>query len=329
MRSSSHEELLEGRDRGLGVDGGSRGERAARAAEVEPGARAVGVALLLAEVHVQPRVEQPAEDRAHDGDRVEVGVLSRQARVADPDLRLDGARPMDDEHATRVDARRVVDRPRRRHGSPAQSPNSRSTIASTSSGSTSPATTSAERPGTNARSWTARSSAAVSVATVSAVPPAGRWYGRRRRVDRGHVRLVGAAAGVGLRLEQVGQPLVAQPLDLGRRERRAGARPRRAARAPAASRLAGHVEPGGRRVPAGLGVDRRAEPLGGLVERDRVADLGALGEAAGGEDGCAARAPRGSSAAPERIASEAETSSRPGIGVTMTRRPFGEDEARR
>ena len=79
------------------------------AAEVEPGARAVRVALLLAEVHVQPRVEQPAEDRAHDGDRMEVGGMPRQAGVADPDLGLDRACPMDDEHATRLDAARVVD----------------------------------------------------------------------------------------------------------------------------------------------------------------------------------------------------------------------------
>ena len=89
------EELRDRRDGDLGVDGGAGGERAARAAEVEAGRRAVGVALLLAQVHVEPRVEQPAEDRAHHRDRVVVGVAARQPAVADPDLGLDGARPVD------------------------------------------------------------------------------------------------------------------------------------------------------------------------------------------------------------------------------------------
>ena len=48
-----------------------------------------------------------------------------------------------------------------------------------------------------------------------------------RRIDRLDVRLVGATPRVGLRLEQVVQALVAQPLDLGRRERRLDGRPRR------------------------------------------------------------------------------------------------------
>ena len=86
-------------DRGdghLGVDRGPGGERPGAAAQVEPGAGAVRVALLLAQLHVQPRVEQPAEDRAHHRDGVEVGDPARQPAVADADLGLDRARPVDD-----------------------------------------------------------------------------------------------------------------------------------------------------------------------------------------------------------------------------------------
>ena len=86
----------DGRDGDLGVDGGASGERTGAAAQVEAGAGAVRVALLLAELHVQPRVEQAAEDRAHHRDGVEVGDPPRQADVADPDLGLDRARPVDD-----------------------------------------------------------------------------------------------------------------------------------------------------------------------------------------------------------------------------------------
>ena len=143
----------------------------------------------------------------------------------------------------------------------------------------------------------------------------------RRRVDRGDERLLGAAARVGLRLEEVGQPLVAQAVDLALRERRAAhdlreqlERGREAARR--------HVEPGGGRVPAGLGVQRGAEALGGLGERDGVADLGALGQAACGEDRRAAEVVGLVGRARCACTSDAAISARPGIGVTMTRRPL-------
>ena len=107
------------------------------------------------------------------------------------------------------------------------------------------------------------------------------WAGRC--VDGRDVRLVGATARVRLRLEQVREALVAQALHLGDRERRpahdlgqqlhggleAGGR---------------DVEPGGGRVPARLGVERRAETLGRLGQGDGVAELRALGQGAGGED---------------------------------------------
>ena len=96
IRVELGEHVDDRRDGDLGVDRGPRRERPGAPAHVEPGPGAVGVALLLAQLHVQPRVEQPAEDRAHDRDRVEVVDPARQAAVADPDLGLDRARPMDD-----------------------------------------------------------------------------------------------------------------------------------------------------------------------------------------------------------------------------------------
>ena len=115
--------------------------------------------------------------------------------------------------------------------------------------------------------------------------PAGRPVIRRgRRVDRADVRLVGPAARVGLRLQQVVQPLVPQSIDLVGREGRAeqdlgeelegGRQPRRR-----------HVDTDARGVPAGLGVERRTEPLGGLRQPDGVIPFRALGQGTGGQDG--------------------------------------------
>ena len=78
---------------------------------------------------------------------------------------------------------------------------------------------------------------------MSGVPPGGPVVRARRRVDRPDVRLVGAPAGVGLGLEDVGQALVAEAVDLATPGTRAGGRPRRAARARAPRRLAGTSSP--------------------------------------------------------------------------------------
>ena len=210
--------------------------------------------------------------------------------------------------------------------SPAQSPNSRSTIASTSSGSRSPATTIAPtRPGIE-RPVVRRRAArpASSVATVSAVPPAGRWYGEpARRSSRRTPRRRGGAGrpwpGAG---RSAARRAAARPRTAGNVGRRTTSASSSSA---GSSRLAGTSTPR-HRVPAGLGVERRAEPLGGLDERDRVVDLGALGQRAGREDRGARRAPPARRPRRSRSTSDAETSSRPGIGVTISRRPFASDE---
>ena len=106
---------------------------------------------------------------------------------------------------------------------------------------------------------------------------------RVARVDRLDERLLGAPAGIGPCLEDVVEPLVPQAVHLGIGER-----------GPAdhlgqqlhcrLEALAWDLDAGGHRVPARLRVERRAEPLGGLDEGDRVVVLGPLGQGAGGQD---------------------------------------------
>ena len=163
----------------LRVDRGARAERPGRAAEVEAGAGAVRVALLLAELHVQPGVEQPAEDRAHDRQRVEVVDPPRHADMPDPDLGLDRARPVDDADEP------LVDRARRRRSGRSSTPRrpapSRPAAARRCRGRRSPAGRHRRgtRPGPDRRRARTRPGGvpASSSATVSFVPPAGRWYG--------------------------------------------------------------------------------------------------------------------------------------------------------
>ena len=198
----------------------ANGPRAA--AHVEAGARAVGVALLLAQVHVEPRVEQAAEDRAHHRHGVEVRVAPRQGRMPDPDLGLDGARPVDDVDEPAGDGRGVVDaagRRRRRVRRPvAEQPLD---LAHDLVGVHVAGDHDRARGRDRSRGRGPRAARrGVRPSTVSARAARGPVVRARRRVDRGDVRLVGAAARIGLRLEEVGQALVAEPVDLALRERR-------------------------------------------------------------------------------------------------------------
>jgi hypothetical protein len=108
--------------------------------------------------------------------------------------------------------------------------------------------------------------------------------GRVGRVDRVDECLVGPPARVGLRLQQVVEPFVAQPLDLVRWEGRpeqdlgqeleSGAQPRRR-----------HVDADAGGVPAGIGVEGCAQPLARLDQGDGIVSLGPLGQGPGGQDG--------------------------------------------
>ena len=78
---------------GAGLHAGLHGERSAAAPEVEAGAHAVGVALLLAQRQVQPAHELAAEHGVPQDQRVVVGGGSRDADLADAQLRLRRAGP--------------------------------------------------------------------------------------------------------------------------------------------------------------------------------------------------------------------------------------------
>jgi len=107
---------------------------------------------------------------------------------------------------------------------------------------------------------------------------AGRPVVRRGRVvDRFDERLVRASARIGARLEQVVEPLVAEPLDLPFRE--GGMEDH------LGEQLEGGLQPvprdvdaRGQRVPAGLGMERGAKPFRGLGQLDGVIALRALGQ---------------------------------------------------
>ena len=114
--------------------------------------------------------------------------------------------------------------------------------------------------------------------------PAGRpVIGRVRGVDRPDERFLDPSPRIRLGLQQVVQPFVAQALDLGLREGRLeeDLRDQLERRLETAG---GDVDADRQCVPAGLGVERRAEALGGLRQGDRVVPFGALGQRPGGED---------------------------------------------
>jgi len=106
--------------------------------------------------------------------------------------------------------------------------------------------------------------------------------GRLRCVDGPDEGFLDASPWVGPGLEQVVQTLVAKTLDLGLREGRG--------QQDLGDQLERRSEPGGghvhvdaQRVPTGIGVERGAETLGGLDQRDGVVALRPLRQGAGRE----------------------------------------------
>ena len=74
------EELLQRVGGLVGLDAGGRDERPGAQPHVELRLRAVRVAVLLAQVQVEPRRERAAEHRVHHRDREVVGRRSRRRR---------------------------------------------------------------------------------------------------------------------------------------------------------------------------------------------------------------------------------------------------------
>jgi hypothetical protein len=127
---------------------------------------------------------------------------------------------------------------------------------------------------------------------------------RRGLVDRRGERLVRAAARIGAGLEQVVEALVAEALDLRLGERRVEGDLREELERGLETRRR-NVDADARRVPAGVGVERRAEPLRGLDEGDGVEAGRAL------------------------VIARAARTVAPGVGRRLVGRAVSQDERRR
>ena len=102
-------------------------------------------------------------------------------------------------------------------------------------------------------------------------------------VDRLDEGLFGPSTWVGPGLEQVIQTLVAKALDITCRKGGSGhdlGDEIESGREP----FAGNIDRDGQRIPTGLGVERRAQPLGCLDKLDRVVVVGAFGQGSGHQD---------------------------------------------
>jgi hypothetical protein len=105
---------------------------------------------------------------------------------------------------------------------------------------------------------------------------------RLGRVDRFREDALGTPPRVGARLEKIVQSLVTEPGDLLLGETRFEDHLGEQSQGGAETR-AWDLERGTYRLPAGVGVELRAEPLRSLGERDRVESLRAFGQCARGQ----------------------------------------------
>ena len=131
---------------------------------------AVAVALFLADVGVQPRLELPAEDRVHHLQRVVVRRVARRTGIADGERRLRGARLVDE-----IDRRRPRLAGSAGYVNAGLSPpaahfaSARSTSAFAAGALTSPTTVTSARPGWKYALWNATMSSRVIALTDSSV----------------------------------------------------------------------------------------------------------------------------------------------------------------
>ena len=171
---------MNGVDRHLRLHAGLQHERARAAPEIERRARAVGVALVLAQVHVDAADELAAEHHVQHEQRVVVGRLARHADMADAQLRLRGAGPVHERDAfgRRWRRQRQRRRPARSCAAPARptSPNAASTsVARARRGSRRPTATSVVRDGANIASVKRGDFVERRSPAATASVPIGRW----------------------------------------------------------------------------------------------------------------------------------------------------------
>ncbi len=137
---------------------------------------------------------------------------------------------------------------------PVQSPRWRSAACTTVSGSTGPARIRCAVLGPQCVAWKVRTSSRVRASTVSGVPADRRRYGVDGVEQVAQEHLVGQAAGIGASLQDVGEALRLEPIEL------AGVQPRLAdhlgqQRDAVVGMLGERLEGGACRVPAGLAAD--------------------------------------------------------------------------
>ena len=153
-----------------------------------------------------------------------------------------------------------------------------------------------------------------------AFTPDGKLLANGGKLDRGDERLLGAPPRIGLRLEQVGEPLVPQAVDLRARGTRAGAAPRRGDPARASRRLAGTSRPANvASQPASAWIEapsRSAASVSSIASRTSEPSVRARAERTVAPPSPRARRPR--RADHQRRGDQCA----PGIGVTTTRRPL-------
>ncbi len=216
---------------------------------------------------------------------MEIGDPTRQARVADADLRLDAAGPVDDADEPTRRSGRVVDRARdgivRRSCPLAEEPRHEPDDVL----ATKVARNDQGRPAGVERSPIGSANdVAIEPRNALPRPCRGPVVGGTGGIDRPDEALVGPSSGIGLRLEQVVEALIAQALDLtlweGRVEQDVGEELQR--RCKPARR---HIDADARRVPSGLRMERGAQSFRRLGEGDRVVALRPLGQGASRKHG--------------------------------------------
>ena len=279
------ERIADRRHRDLRLHRHPHGERTRDAPEIEAGVHPVRVAALLPEQPLQAGVEEAAQDRAHDHDGVVIGDVPGQSHVADPDLGLRRARPVDDhDPATRRVRRRIerhrvaaarrgrsIRRTARRPGPRPGRPRRRRRRGTWPDG------------GPSSSGYRATSASRSRAGTVSSVPATGRANGELAAyivaANARSARRRGSARACSRSLIRSSRSRTTSSVGEGRLEHHVGQQIERGRQVPARD-----LDGPGRGLPAGARLDPRPESLRGLDETDGVVVDGPLGQGLRGED---------------------------------------------
>ena len=234
-------QLVEDLGRGLGRDvvaHRGRHQEGAGAAPIDERARgAVGEAVALAQVEIDPAGELAAEDGVDERERAAIGMGPRRTPVSDSQLGLRRARAIDQDHA--APARRRVESRRGRRRRRADRASARSAASSTLAGRHHRPRAASSRAPRAARSRSRRSPRAGSpAATLDRRATLGRRASRRRAPRRTPLPPTRRPGRGDAATRRAGRGAAARPRS---RRRRGGAPRRRSARARRRSRARGRA----------------------------------------------------------------------------------------